>query len=276
MPHRSPIVVALCMLAASQTASAQSPPASPADPAPTAAAPAAPVAAPTVQPTAEQLLQAMDQNLTFKTRTSRTVMTVEGSRRTRVFEMISYGRGEEDAAIEYVAPARDKGTRLLKMGDELWIYMPTIDRMQKISGHMMRQGMMGSDLSYEDLMASRELADAYEAKVTGPAQHEGRPCWRMEMTARDDSVTYPKRVTLIDQETLVPVRQELFALSGMLLKVWTMSDVREYDGGRRFPAKMTIRDQIKKSSVTRLEFKELKFGVDLEGEVFSRRWLRRR
>jgi len=62
----------------------------------------------------------------------------------------------------------------------------------------------------------------------------------------------------------------------MLLKTWTMTGVKEYDGGRRFPTKMTIEDQLKKESVTRLEFKEIKFGVALEKETFSLRWLERR
>ena len=107
-------------------------------------------------PTAEQLLDRMDKNMTFEARRARLTMTVEG-KRTHSFEIISYGRGEEDSAMEYVAPARDKGTKMLKLGDELWIYLPGVDRVQKISGHMMREGMMGSDISYEDLMASREL-----------------------------------------------------------------------------------------------------------------------
>jgi outer membrane lipoprotein-sorting protein len=226
-------------------------------------------------PTAEELLDKMDQNMTFESRRSRTVMTVEG-RRTRTFEMVGYGRGQDDAAIEYIAPARDKGTRMLKLGDQLWIYLPGVDRVQKISGHMLRQGMMGSDVSYEDMMASNDLRSRYVAQVVGEEKLDGRPAWKLELKAKDDTVSYPRRVTWIDQETFIPVKQELYALSGMLLKVWTMSEVKEFPGGRKFPTKMVIQDQIKKESVTRLEFKELQFGVELEKEIFALRWLERR
>lgn len=227
------------------------------------------------QPSASELLDRMDKNLTFEARRTRMTMTVEG-RRTRTFEMVSFGRGEEDAAIEYVAPAREKGTKMLKLGDELWIYLPGVDRVQKISGHMLRQGMMGSDVSYEDLMASRELRKRYDAKVTGQDQTDGRPCWKLELIAKDKSVAYPKRISCIDQETFIPLRQELFALSGMLLKTWTMSDVKTFEGGRKYPAKMTIRDHVKKDSVTTIEFKEMEFGIQFPREVFSLRWLERR
>ncbi len=224
--------------------------------------------------TAEQLLDRVDKNLTFESRRTRAVMTVEG-RRTRTYEMVSYGRGEHDGAVEYLAPARDKGTRMLKLGDEVWLYLPGVDRVQKISGHMLRQGMMGSDVSYEDLLSSAELRKRYRAKLLGEDTVDGRKVWKVEMTAKDASVSYPRRVSWIDQETFIPVKQELFALSGMLLKTWTMTDVKEFPGGRRYPTRMTVQDHVKKESVTRLEFKEIQFGVELQNEIFSLRWLER-
>ena len=226
-------------------------------------------------PSAEALIASMDKNLTFDARKSRMVMTVEGSDRTRTYEMVSYARGEEDSAIEYVSPARDKGTRMLKLGDELWTYLPGADRVQKISGHMLRQGMMGSDVSYEDLMVSRKLRQRYNAKVNGESTVAGKPCWMLEMIAKDSSVTYPKRVSCVDKQTFIPVRQELFALSGTLLKTWTMSDVKDYANGRKFPTKMAIQDNVKKQSITRIEFKEITFGIEFPGEVLSLRWLER-
>jgi outer membrane lipoprotein-sorting protein len=221
------------------------------------------------------VLAAMDKNLTFEARKTHSVMTVEG-RRSRTYEMISYGRGEEDAAVEYIAPARDKGTRMLKLGDELWIYMPNVDRVQKISGHMMRQGMMGSDVSYEDMMASREMRKQYTAKVTGETTVDGHACWTLEMIAKNDTVTYPKRIISVDKQTYIPLKQELYALSGMLLKTWTMSDVKSFGDGRNFPTRMSIEDHVKKQSVTKMEFKSIEFGADMPREVFSQRWLERR
>ena len=231
-------------------------------------------AAPGGPPSADQLMDRMDKNLTFEARRSRTVMTVEG-RRTRVYEMVSYGRGEEDAAIEYLAPrarrgphaeARRRSVDLLARGgqgaDDL--------------GHMLRQGMMGSDVSYKDMMASRELRKRYRATVSGEGTAEGRPCWKLELTARDDTVSYPRRVSWIDKETFIPLKQELYALSGMLLKTWTMSEVKDFPGGRKFPTRMTVQDHVKKESVTRLEFKEIEFGIQFPQEIFSRRWLERR
>lgn len=227
------------------------------------------------QPAADEILDRMDANLTFASRTATVKMRVEGKGRTRSFELITYGRGESDAAMEYLSPVREKGTRMLKLGDDLWIYMPAIERTQKISGHMLRQGMMGSDLSYEDMMTSEATRDTYGSTVAGSEVIDGRDCWKLEMITKDDSVSYPKRIAWIDKELYIPLKQELYALSGMLLKTWTMSDIIAFEGGRRFPTKMVIQDMVRKDSRTILEMSDMKFGVDLPAEVFSRRWIER-
>jgi outer membrane lipoprotein-sorting protein len=226
-------------------------------------------------PSADDLLRSMDQNLQYETRTSVTRMEVVDSRRTRSYTMQSYARGASDGAMEYLAPEREKGTKMLKLGDELWLYMPRAERVQKISGHMMRQGMMGSDMSYEDMMASATFAEMYTAEVTGEAELDGRACWTLLAVARDDSVTYPKRQFWIDQEWLIPTRQELYALSGMLLKTWTMSEPVLVEG-QWVPMRMVITDELKAGSKTVLVIESLEVGVALEDEVFSKRWLERR
>jgi outer membrane lipoprotein-sorting protein len=232
-----------------------------------------PAAAPI--PTVKELLSRVDANLNSDSRSSTMKMTVVNDKRVRTFEMRSFAQGEDTAAIEYLSPARDKGTRMLKKGDELWLYMPAVEKTQKISGHMMRQGMMGSDMSYEDMMGSTDWDELYDGVVEGTEQIDGRLHYKVVLTAKDETVTYPKRITWVDAETLIPARQELYALSGMLLKRWEMSDVKEFEGGRKFPTKMKVSDQLKQNSYTEIEITEVQFSVALPEEVFTMRWLER-
>jgi outer membrane lipoprotein-sorting protein len=226
-------------------------------------------------PTADELLDAMDKALQFDTRTSRSTMTVVDGDRTRSYEMQSFARGTEDAAVEYLAPTRDKGTKMLKKGDDLWLFMPRAERTQKISGHMLRQGMMGSDISYEDMMEAAEFRKRYSAQVLGEEDLGGRPTWKLEAKAKDESVSYPRRVIWIDRETMVPLRQELYALSGMLLKTWEMSDVRLVEG-RHTAMKMELADKLRQGSKTVLTLDSVSYGVKLKDEVFTLRWLERK
>ncbi|MCB9780756.1 MAG: outer membrane lipoprotein-sorting protein [Alphaproteobacteria bacterium] len=226
-------------------------------------------------PTAEQIIQAMDKNMTFETREATLRMTVTKRGREKVFEMHSYGRGADESAIEFNAPARDKGTRMLKKGGELWTFLPNIEKTQKISGHMLRQGLMGSDFSYEDMLESSALLERYDATLVGEEPcGDGATCYKLELKAKSDDVNYPKRISWVDKERSVPVREELYALSGMLLKVFTFEAPQQY-GERWFPTTFTADDQLQQDSKTELHFEELAFKVPVEDEVFSLRWLER-
>ncbi|MCK6516871.1 outer membrane lipoprotein-sorting protein [Myxococcota bacterium] len=234
-----------------------------------------PVWAATPSLTADQILARIDQNLTFESRSSRMTMTVTKNGRVKTYEIVSYGRGAEEGASEYLSPARDAGTKMLKKGDELWMYMPSVEKVQKISGHMLRQGMMGSDLSYEDMLESDDWRSNYNAVALADEALNGRPCWVLDLTAKSEDVSYPRRKVWVDQAWLLPVRQELYALSGMLLKVWIMSDPKQY-GERWYPMKMTVEDKLQQGSKTEIVFTEMLFSVPLEEEIFTTRWLERR
>ncbi|MCB9765749.1 MAG: outer membrane lipoprotein-sorting protein [Alphaproteobacteria bacterium] len=225
-------------------------------------------------PDADALLTRIDQNLTFDTRSSTATMTVVKPRRTKVYELRSYARGGDEGATEFLSPARDAGTKMLKKGDELWMYLPSIEKVQKLSGHMLRQGVMGSDMSYEDLLEASAWRAHYTATVTGEAPWEGRPAWVVELTATAPDVAYARRVVHVDQEWGLPVHQELYAVSGTLLKTWTMSEPKAF-GERWYPTKMVVTDALNPANYTELVFTEVSFSVPLEEEVFSQRWLER-
>jgi outer membrane lipoprotein-sorting protein len=226
------------------------------------------------QPTATELLAALDGNLQSDSQESTVQMTVNDGRRSRTFSMKSIARGRTHSAIEYQTPKREKGTRMLKVDGQMWLYFPRAERVQKISGHMMRQGMMGSDVSYEDMMTSADFDDMYDAKILGEDTVDGRKHWKLEATAKDSSVSYPKRIIWIDDEYRIPTKQELYALSGLLLKTWAMSDIKQIEG-KNVPMKMVISDALKKGSSTTIVTERITFDIPLQDQIFSRRWLER-
>jgi outer membrane lipoprotein-sorting protein len=224
--------------------------------------------------TVAELLDKIDANLTYDTRESYLTMTVTKADRVKVYKMHSYGRGQNEAAMEYLEPARDKGTKMLKNADELWMWLPSVEKIQRISGHMLRQGMMGSDMSYEDMMDAAKWRTSYSGVVAGEETVDGRACWKVQLTANSPDVSYPKRTIWVDKAAFIPVRQQLFALSGTLLKSWTMTDIRSV-AGRQFPFKMTVTDEVQTGSKTEIQFDKVTFAVPLQAEVFSTRWLER-
>lgn len=224
--------------------------------------------------TLDEILSKVDTNMTYDTRETVLKMTVTKGDRVKVYRMHSYGRGADEAAVEYLEPARDKGTKMLKNASDLWMWLPAVEKTQKISGHMLRQSMMGSDMSYEDMMQASAWRKQYGGTVVGEETLDGRKVWKLELKATTPDVSYPRRLVWVDQATYIPLKQELYALSGMMLKSWIMSDVKDF-GGRPFPTRMVIEDKVQAGSRTELVFEDIKFAVPLQDEVFSMRWLER-
>lgn len=220
-------------------------------------------------PDAEAILGRVDANVSSKNRIVYATMTVHGSRTDRTMTSRTWSVGSNQAFTEYLSPAREAGTKMLKLEDQLWLYSPSTDRTIQISGHMLRQSVMGSDLSYEDMMEDRKLADVYNATVTGEEVIDGRKVWILDLKAKTENVTYYSRKTWIDQERYVPLREELYAKSGQLLKRTDLSDVRQVQG-RWFPMKVVFKDMLKEGKGTEYQITSIKFDQQMPDYIFTK------
>ncbi len=225
-------------------------------------------------PDAKAILQKVDQNMTTKTQIIESQMVIHGRRNDRTVTSRGYTEGTSKSFTEYLAPEREKGTKMLKLDDKLWIYSPSSDRTIQLSGHMLRQSVMGSDLSYEDLMEARKLTEIYNAKVTGEEVIDGRKTWVLELKARVPDATYESRKTWIDQERYVPLQEELFAKSGQLLKKTVMSDVARI-GNRWYPRTINYRDMLKEGKGTDFVVNSIEFNVPIPDYLFSKAVLKK-
>lgn len=225
-------------------------------------------------PDAETILKRVDANMTSETSVSESQMVVHGRREDRTITSKGYSKGEDQSFIEYLAPEREKGTKMLKLGDRLWTYSPSSDRTIQISGHLLRQSVMGSDLSYEDMMERRKLIDMYHAKVVGEETMAGRKVWVLELNAKVDDVSYAKRKEWIDQERFVPLQEELFAKSGQLLKKTVMNEVSKV-GNRWFPKKINYKDMLKDGKGTDFIIISIQFDAAIPEYIFNKASLKK-
>ncbi len=201
-------------------------------------------------------------------------MVIHGKRGIREISSKSYSEGDKKSFTEYISPAREQGTKMLKLENQLWIYSPSTDRIIQISGHMLRQSVMGSDLSYEDMMDDRKLSDIYNSKVFGSEILDGRNVWILELTAKVDDVAYAKRKIWIDSERYVPLKEELYARGGQLLKRSTMSDIA-YTGGRWFPKRVIYKDMLKQGDGTEFIITTISFDIAIPEHIFTKASLKK-
>ena len=223
----------------------------------------------------QDIIQAMDDNLNAKSRIMTSKMIVHGRRSSRTIESRNWVVGIDQAFTEYLSPPREAGTKMLKLYDKLWTYSPQTDRVIQISGHMLRQSVMGSDMSYNDMMEDRPLEELYKATLEGSTLIDGRDHWIMHLEAKVKGLSYPKRRAWIDKEFLLPMKEELYAKSGKLLKTSTMDGIKKVQG-RWFPSRFIFKDELKRNSKgTEWLIDDIEFDVDIPESRFSKAKLRK-
>ena len=225
--------------------------------------------------TVQEIISAMDENLNAKSRVMTSKMIVHGRRSSRTIESKSWVVGINQAFTEYLSPPREAGTKMLKLDDKLWTYSPQTDRVIQISGHMLRQSVMGSDMSYNDMMEDRPVQEVYKATISGSEHLGNRDYWIITMEAKAKGLPYPKRKSWIDKEYFLPVKEELYAKSGKLLKTSKLSDIKKIQG-RWFPGKFKYKDELKRNSKgTEWIIDNIEFDTKIPPSRFSKALLRK-
>ncbi len=225
-------------------------------------------------PSGERILKKVDANSIADNRIAVGEMVIHGRRGQRSIKMKSWIEGTEKSFTEYLSPAREKGTKMLKLKDQLWMYSPSTDRTIMISGHMLRQSVMGSDLSYEDLMEDPKLNNVYTAEVIGEETYLQRPCWVLNLTSRKKDAAYTQRKIWVDRDRYLALKEERYARSGKLLKTTEVKNVIRKEN-RWVAALVVFKDVLKKGQGTEFHLESIEFNASIPKSMFSKAALRK-
>ncbi|MGA2625023.1 MAG: outer membrane lipoprotein-sorting protein [Bacteroidota bacterium] len=225
-------------------------------------------------PTGDDILTKVDHNMFSESKIVVMRMLIHGERGNRTLGAKSWQRGTREAFTEFLAPAREQGTKMLKLQDMLWTYSPSTDRTILISGHMLRQSMMGSDLSYEDMMEDPHLPNLYTAKISSEETVNGRPCWILDLAAKKEEIAYFSRKLWVDKERYVLLRENLYAKSGKLLKTMDIREVKEVQK-RWVATSILYKDVLKEGEGTEFLVDSIVLDAAIPDYLFSKAALKR-
>ncbi len=223
---------------------------------------------------AQKLLQLVDENLWADTKFISGRLIIDNGRKVRTLTQDSWMEGVTRSYSHYKSPAREKGTKMLKIGGKLWMYTPHTDRKILIAGHLLRQSMLGSDLSYEDMMEDHKLSYSYSATFSEQGLEDSAGIRVLNLVAKDKKTTYQSRKVWINQEKRIVLKEERFAKSGKLLKRILFKDYEKM-GNRLFPRTMVFRDMLKENTQTTYKFDVIEFDVEIPAKYFSQSILKR-
>jgi len=202
-------------------------------------------------------------------------MTIVKPEWTRSISMKSWAL-EPDYALVYITePARDKGSVTLKRKNEVWNWVPSIQRVIKIPPSMMLQSWMGSDFTNDDLVRQSSLVDDYDHTILGEEKYEASQCWKIQLIPHPEAgVVWGKLIMWISKGNYLELKTEYYDEDGKLAKSFVGSIIKTFDG-RTVPAHWEMLPADKPNEKTVLEYHQLKFSVNLAPDFFSEENMKR-
>jgi hypothetical protein len=199
-------------------------------------------------------------------------MTIETPDWKRSLQVEGWNKGREMAFIVIRAPVKDRGETTLRRVNEMWLWMPKVERVIKIPPTMMHSAWQGSDFTYEDIVKADSIVKDYTHKLLSSKHEDGRTVYRVECLPKADApVVWGKIITdvaVYDDQSAVPLLEEDYSERGELIRTITLSDVKIM-GGRRVPSKLVCVPAQKTGQRTTLLYQELEFDLPLKDDFFS-------
>ncbi len=202
-------------------------------------------------------------------------MTISTARWQRTLALKVWIERPKRSFVRIVSPAKEAGIGSLRLGAEMWNYLPNVERVIKIPPSMMLQPWMGSDFTNDDLVKESSILEDYTHKVLGTVTVDGQPVYQVEATAKPQAaVVWGRILYSVKQNDFVPLKQEFYDERGELVRTMTFFDVRSV-GGRRLPTRWEMRPRAKAGNVTTIVLKDAVFDQPIPDEVFSQRNLQK-
>ena len=226
--------------------------------------------------TAREIIDRVDRLLRGESSRGRITMEITTEHWSRSLDMEIWSLGVEHSLVRVQSPAREAGTATLKAGQEVWNYLPRVDRTIKVPPSLMMGSWMGSHFTNDDLVKESRIVDDYDFEISFEGEREGVEVWEFQLTPRPEApVVWGRIDEQVRKADLMPTWVRYYDEDGGLVRTMTFSDYRTM-GDRLVPASMLVIPADKPEEHTVLTYHELDFGISLDENFFSLRNLRAR
>jgi len=169
--------------------------------------------------------------------------------------------------IEFTS-VEEEGMKILRTSNEIYLYYPDAEELIRMQGAALKESVLGSDMSYEDMTGDRSLLQSYNVTLEGIEEVGGAPCYKVILEAKSRDVPYYKEIMWIDTKLFIYRQIHKFSRSGKLLKEITIDDIRQISG-KNIPFYMMLKDTLKRNSRTEFFINDIKIDLRLEPDIFS-------
>jgi len=224
---------------------------------------------------AREIVDRVDRLLRGESSVGTVTMQISTVNWQRTLSMQIWSLGTENALIRVTKPEKEAGTATLKVGNNIWHYLPKVNRTIKIPTSMMTASWMGSHFTNDDLVKDSRLIRDYFIALSFEGERDGTQVYEFTLTPRPEAaVVWGKVVLEVRQTDLMPTWQQFYDEDGKLVRELVSSDYKVM-GGRLVPTRTVVRPVDKPGEQTMITYDDLTFDVALSAETFSLRNLER-
>lgn len=216
---------------------------------------------------ADSLLARLDANQLYTSGHSVGTITITDRFGTKVSGFESFSLGDDKSYIRFTS-GEEKGQKILRLGDTIYVAYPEADKPVKIQGAALRDSVAGSDFSYEDMNGERSLTTRYKPTITGSEDLDGQPCTVLELNAKKPGIPYPYVKMWVSKATNTALKSEEYSQNKRLLKTQLVLATKQV-GKRTVAVKIQMTDHLKGKSATSFELSQIEIDAPVSKKLFS-------
>ena len=207
------------------------------------------------------LLKQVDRNLSPDSYESyRKLINVEPDGKKKEFTLFTVKKGTDKVASLFIAPASEKGRSTLRLGDNMWFYIPNVGKPIRITS---LQSVVGGVFNNADIL---QLDYATEYNVEKVEEKGGE--YLLYLKAKTKTVAYDRLKIWADKKSVLPTKIECLTEANMLIKTLYFKDVKNFGGGITRPAVIETDSPLYKDYKSVMIFAGIK-KRDFKDEVFT-------
>lgn len=178
---------------------------------------------------ANDLLEKVDRNLQpVSSESYKKLVNIEPNGSKKEFLLYQVKKDKDKMVSLFLKPESEKGRATLRLGDNMWLYIPNVGKPIRIAS---MQSVVGGVFNNSDIM---RLDFSAEYKVI--SQKENNKGYTLTLKAKNDSVAYDKLIMTVDKKSITPTKVLCYSSTNMLIKTLTYKNIKKFATGIIRPA----------------------------------------
>lgn len=225
--------------------------------------------------TAKEIIKRADEQMRGKTSEAAITIKIIRPSWSREMDMKAWTKGEKYTMILIKSPAKEKGIVFLKRENEVWNWIPTIERNIKLPPSMMSQSWMGTDFTNDDLVKESSSVSDYSHKLLGEEIVNNKSCYKIEMIPKPSAaIVWEKVIVWIDKIDFLQFKAEFYDEDGTLVNIMKSGDVKVM-GNRKITSKIEMIPVNKSGQSTVIIYNSILFDKEISEDFFTVRNMKR-